>query len=187
MYLVYNSPVEIALNWTRQLEILIERPLQSFQAVVLGQFNGAGPDVRNSSYYRQMMNWSESQSDTGLQLGKVEPPDVVRVARLFHGPIVFASNYDHRKTESFQIVLQALRTIKLRTNRTNLVGIWSRKYMAALGGNECGTEIRQGVGTCRRPRVMSHRCVGPNGGHPTLIAHDIQEALYSFLAEKEVE
>jgi hypothetical protein len=185
MYLVYNSPVEIALNWTRQLEILIERPLQSFQAVVLGQFNGAGPDVRNSSYYRQMMNWSES--DTGLQFGKVEPPDIVQVADVFPGPIVFVSNYDHRKIESTQIIMQALKGINLRTNRTNLVGISSRKYMAALGGNECGTEIRQGVGTCRRPRVMSHRCVGPSGGHPTLIAHDIQEALYALLAEREVE
>jgi hypothetical protein len=28
--------------------------------------------------------------------------------------------------------------------------------------------------------------VGPNGGHPTLIAHDVQELLYSFLVGREV-
>jgi hypothetical protein len=184
IYLVYNSPVDAALDWTGRLESLVRRPLGSFQAVVLGQFNGAGPDVRNSNYYRQMMNWSES--DSGLQFGKVTPPDVVQVAGAFPGPVVFASNYDVGKSASSKLILQAIEDIKLRTNRTNLAGVLARNYLSALGGNECGTEIRNGVGDCGRFRAASHRCVGPNGGHPTLIAHDVQELLYSFLVGREV-
>jgi hypothetical protein len=180
LYLVQNSPVEMAVNWTNDLEKLVMRPLRSFQAVVLGQFNGAGSDVRNTSYYRDMKNWSE-HGDGSLRFGAVEPPTVREVAEAFPGPLVFASNYDRRKVGPAQSVLRAMDEIRRAANRTNMAGVLARRYIEMLDGNECGTDWRFKVGDCGPTRSGSHRCVGMNGGHPTLIAHDVQEALYSLL------
>jgi hypothetical protein len=180
LYLVQNSPVEMAVNWTHEIENLVMRPLHSFQAVVLGQFNGAGSDVHNTSYYRDMKNWSD-HGDGHLQFGTVEPPSIRQVADAFPGPVVFVSNYDRRKVESANAVLQTMEDMKRETNRTNLAGILARKYISMLDGNECGTDWRFKVSDCGPTRSASHRCVGIHGGHPTLIAHDVQEALYSLL------
>jgi hypothetical protein len=61
MFLVYNSPVEIALEWNKQLETIIRRPLDSFDALVLGQFNVAGSHLENTPCYRDMINFVEKR------------------------------------------------------------------------------------------------------------------------------
>jgi hypothetical protein len=192
VYLVYNSPVEIARDWQRRLESIVRRPLASFDAVVLGQFNGAGKDIRNTSYYRRMKNWTllEEGGGSGGALGPgrgqgVEPPDVIRLAAAYRGPIVFVSNYDVGKAAPAAKILQVMEEISASSRRSNLVGITSRRYISDLGGNECGTDVRvtrtSTAPDCGVRHSRSHRCVGKAGGHPSLIAHDVQEALFSVL------
>jgi hypothetical protein len=68
----------------------------------------------------------------------------------------------------------------IREGRKSTRAIISRKYIDILV-NECGTDQNQEVGVCLPRAYQSHRCVGKYGGHPDLIAFDIQEAFYSLL------
>lgn len=192
IYLVYNSPVEVARDWQRRLEWIVRRPLASFDAVVLGQFNGAGKDIHNTTYYRRMKNWTRMEGDAPGRGGDrglvVDPPDVIRLAHAYRGPIVFVSNYDVGKVSPAAKILQVMDEISESSRRSNLVGIMSRRYINELGGNECGTDVRltnrTTVPDCGTRRSRSHRCVGKAGGHPSLIAHDVQEALFSLLGRR---
>jgi hypothetical protein len=189
VYLVYNSPVEVARSWQRRLEAIVHRPLASFDAVVLGQFNGAGKDIHNTTYYEQMRNWTRMEGAApGLGGGVVGPPDVIRLAHAYRGPIVFVSNYDVGKVSPARKIFQVMEEISESGRRNNLVGIMSRRYISELGGNECGTDVRltmnlSAVPDCGPRHARSHRCVGKAGGYPSLVAHDVQEALFSLLGE----
>lgn len=189
IYLVYNSQVEIALDWVDMLKQVIKQPLNSFDAVVLGQFNGAERVLteaqKNTFYYQQMMEWAAAdRKHLKLDNFTATSPNLFRLSQQFSGPIVFLSSYEFGFSEHAHKILEFLENLKHETNRTNLYGILSRKYIdTALGGNECGClhENRKRGGACERECRDCHRCVGLNGGHPTLIAHDVQEALYSML------
>jgi hypothetical protein len=66
-----------------------------------------------------------------------------------------------------------------------------RAHIEALG-TECGTDGSNIVSECwnagdttpfgRKPQDM-HRCTGPGGGHPDLLAWDVVEALHELLAD----
>jgi hypothetical protein len=178
MYLLYNTAVEISLNWVERLEELVQRKLDSWDSIVLGQFNGAGRELENTTYYRDMVNMSLHDKD--LQFGKVTPPDVHKVAAAYSGPILFVSSYDFGKVNS---ATQAKETIDglNRDGRKNARAILSRKYIDVLG-HECATQVKKGrkKGVCAQKR-SAHRCMGNSGGHPDLIAFDVQEALYSLM------
>jgi hypothetical protein len=176
VYIVYNSPVEISLNWVKRLEEIVQRKLDSWDSFVLGQFNGAGRDLENTTYYRNMVNMSLHDKD--LQFGKVTPPDIYKVAAAYSGPILFVSNYDRGKVAPATQIKEAIDGLN-RDGRKNARAILSRKYIDVLG-HECGTEVVGGMGVCAQKR-QAHRCMGKYGAHPDLIAFDVQEALYSLM------
>jgi hypothetical protein len=114
------------------------------------------------------------------------------------GPIVFLSSYDIGKEKpEFQIkeAIDRLNTANRNRNREdgdgddddgrkhNYGAILSRNYIDALGGDECGTDDKNGVDVCAFWKKASHRCMGNQGAHPDLIAFDVQEALYSLLED----
>jgi hypothetical protein len=139
--------------------------------------------LENTTYYRDMMNLSKNDNTTSLgQFGKVKPPTILQVASQYKGPIVFVSNYDRGKEEPAKEIIRAMDDLIHTRTRTNIRGILSRKYIPFLKNNECGTDDKKGVAQCGIRRAASHRCVGKHGGHPDLIAFDIQDELYSLLA-----
>lgn len=97
IYLVYNSGVEHSFEWVKRLKNITQRSLDSFGAVVLGQFNGRSPNIAYTTYYQQMMNMS--RTDTDVQFGKIQPPDVMHLAQIYDGPIVFVSNYGTKRRQ----------------------------------------------------------------------------------------
>ena len=181
MVLLYNSPVEISVKWEQRLESIVHRKIQSFDAVVLGQFNGASKDITNTTYYKEMMHLSKAGGDPDLQFGKVEPPGILQISQVYQGPIVFVSGYGFGKSKgrpALQIV-KVIEEIKEQKHRNNLRSILSRKYIPELNGLECATDKHYN-GTCAQ-QPGSHRCVGTWGGHPTLVAFDLQEALFELM------
>lgn len=182
IYLVYNSGVEHSLEWVKRLQNITQRSLGSFDAVVLGQFNGRSPDIAHTTYYQQMMNMS--RTDTDVQFGKIQPPDVLRLAQVYDGPIVFVSNYGTGKETEAKEVVKAVEQLGRSANRTNVRSILARKYIPLLKGNECGTQAKNSVGICGADQSTSHRCTGTGGGHPDLIAFDVQEELFSLFGGK---
>jgi hypothetical protein len=176
IWLVFNSRAEASSNWTQSIETYMGRPLASFDAFVLGQFNKANKEIENTTFYKEMMNWSLHDPD--MDFGKIDPPDIIQVAAVFSKPIVFASNFDIGREKMAKSILRAIDDIKKQSGRTNIEGILSRKYIPLLNNTECGTN--DSVGRCQQ-RLTAHRCSAPKGGHPSLIAWDIQEALFEML------
>ncbi len=177
-YLVFNSPAEASNNWTLRLEMLVQRPLHSFDAFILGQFNKATKEIEKTSFYKEMMN--QSLYDPDMAFGKVEPPDIIGVANVFPKPIVFVSNFDIGREKMAKSIIRTIDVIQNQSGRSNIQGIESRKYVPYLNDQECGTNDHFTVGKCEQ-RKTAHRCSSPKGGHPSLIAWDIQEALFQML------
>jgi hypothetical protein len=183
--LVYNSPVDIAIDWVSELERLTKRSLSSsFSAIVLGQFNVMNENTINTSYYKQMLAWAATNKN--LQAGR-DPPDVVQVAQKFAGPIVFLSSFSGGLNATAPKAFHDIQQIQRATNRTNMEAIYARKYIDLIDpGNECISLSRMGTSECMRATNLgAHRCVGLEGGYPTLTAHDVQEALYKLLSKTE--
>jgi hypothetical protein len=176
--IVWNSSVEISLDWIARLDRLVRRKLDSWDSIVLGQFNGAGHDLVNTTFYREMMNMSLHDKD--LQFGKVTPPDIYKVAAVYSGPILFVSNYNQGKLKSATRVKEAIDGLS-RDGRKNAQAILSRKYIGVLG-HECASDKKVEVGPCAQKKE-AHRCMGKYGAHPDLIAFDVQETLYSLLED----
>lgn len=85
IHAVINSPVEVSKNWTQRLETsFAHRPLSGFDGFLLVQFNsnlGDLPDIVNTTFYKNMMNWS--QTDPDLNFENVSPPNLLDVASVF--------------------------------------------------------------------------------------------------------
>ena len=176
--LLYNSPAEHAKNWVEKLESLTHQPLHEVDAMVLGYFNGFGRDIMNTSYYREMMN--ASLHDKDLDFGRVASPDIISVAKAYKGPIVLASNYDRKqRTEGYK---NAIADFADR-GRTNIRFVDSRKYIPLLNNLECTNDDSSTSNTHDCKQRGGHRCVGPRGGHPTLVSYDIQEGLWDVLSQ----
>ena len=182
LLLLYNHPVEAAINFTESFQEATGRHIESFDAFVIGTFNQAIKKIENTNFYKEMMNWTKADP-TKLAFGKVEPPNAISASRFYSGPIVQTSSYDINRDSDFQALVEAMDEVILQDNQRrsseNFRAISSRRHIPALDGHECGTEGN--TRKCVRQWAASHRCVGAEGGHPTLIAHDIQEALFSMV------
>jgi hypothetical protein len=189
LYLLANSPVEIALKWQDRLEMITQRRLESFQAVVVGQYNFDGKLPSDSpwrwtSHYAQLNRWAAS--DPGLRVvgDEFRPPDAVAVSERFAGPVLFVSSYMKPQYADAQKVMDSINEVRQLTGRTNLAGILSRKYVEMFRGHECAADQMFPYASdrmCSSSGSDGHRCVGPRGGYPTLIAHDVQESLFTLM------
>ena len=54
----------------------------------------------------------------------------------------------------------------------------SRRHIDAMG-KECSSNNHYGVQDCGKNR-NGHRCNGPHGGHPDIVAWDVIEAIYNL-------
>jgi hypothetical protein len=175
LYLITNSPVVYSKKWLQFVEHSIQMPLDSLDAIVLGQFN---KHVDGQSKFFQEMQ-AASKNNTDIKFGAVDPPDLALVAKVYQGPIIFLGSfyqYERRMQEKKQ-ALQVLSDLALE-GRHNLTFVDSRKYVQMLENNECSSDQKHSIGTCKQG-PNSHRCTGKLGGHCDLVAFDLEEALYS--------
>ena len=181
---VTNHPFCYSKKWAEILEALVSKNLQTFDAVVLGKFNGY-KESANTTFVTTMEKMTASM-DSSVDFQKVPPPEIKQVAEAYSGPIVLVSMFAKYASGHFQREVKNLK--KLRNDgRSNLGQVNARRYVPILG--ECGSDNRTGIGECndlgdivpgRSPKDM-HRCTGLNGGHPDLIAWDIVEELDKFV------
>lgn len=187
MYLVENSPLVYSTSWPTLLEenVFRHHSFSSIDAIVLGSFNNYNPSVKNS-FQSNMLELSETRSD--IDFKHVRAPEVSEVMRRYDGPILALSMFAEYSFSSFKDTFDASVNLQKANNRTNVVFLSGRKHIDKLG--ECGSDGKTEVGVClmandtskygRAPPDM-HRCTGPHGGHPDLIAWDVIGVLYRFL------
>lgn len=186
---VTNSPVVYSRMWPSLLETALGRTFQSLDAIVLGKFNDFEDSV-NTKFMETMMNLSSGVE--GADFKNIAPPTLEDLAKVYSGPIVCVGMFAtfpsaKRALEEFYMTKTKLET---SGDRTNVRIIDGRKYIPILG--ECGNDIRGDVpgevGTCNEGEVpgmrhatLMHRCVGPCGGHPSLMAWDVIEVLRQLI------
>jgi hypothetical protein len=176
LYVVTNSPVVHSHNWPDLLEGVVGRPLQSFDAVVLGKFNRW---AECSAKFKQVMARDGKVIDKSIDIEHIMPPNISAVAEFYSGPIVALSMYDKKVVKESNKTRATVEKM-IGDGRENLVYIDARKYVGELG--ECGSDDKSGKSARCDEKSPGHRCTGPKGGHPDLIAWDVIESLHKVLA-----
>lgn len=176
LHVVANSPVVHSHKWLDLLAGVVGRPLQSFDAIVLGKFNRW---VECSKKFQDVMTQDGRELDKSIDIKRITPPNMSTVAQVYSGPIVAVSMYA-KSAEQQSNKTRAMVAELIREGRKNIVYIDGRKYIGELG--ECGSDLKTGdPGHCNEGSP-GHRCTGPKGGHPDLIAWDVIESLYTLFS-----
>jgi hypothetical protein len=208
VYTVINCPFVYSHQWGTILEdYILQRPLHSFDAIVLGRFNGPS-ESSQTSFYDTMMNYQHhppQQPQEGhphtIDFESIPGPTVKDVAAVYPGPIVWVGMFSKSGVQYHTQALQEIEQVMQNhtSNSVRLHAIDARYYIEKLkhtnstqlislhkAVDECASDNRQKVGTCQtnpsHPRYdAGHRCIGARGGHPDLIAWDLVEVLHQEL------
>ena len=184
--IVSNTPyVYHKTQWANSLKSLLGRPLSSFDAIVMGRFNG----IENTSNFgRGLMNFSLAHPE--YFDSRFTTPPIERLADVYSGPIIALPMFAVYGQDVKSNAQRARDKWERSANRTNIFIVETRKHIQAIG-NECGSDSLYEIGTClhsvadnnggRDPKDM-HRCTGKEGGHPDLVVWDMIEQLREVLA-----
>ena len=178
LHVLINSPLVYSRKWEKFMEQVIGQSLQSLDAFVLGVFNSCEINTtKPTNFHKAMLEANRRNKD--IEYCTIKPPSASKVAKVFQGPVVFVSAFSSKKVRWTR---EVERFIKRTASRDNLYCINSRKYIDALG-MECSSKEKSFPalpGRCGN-HTEQHRCNGPLGGHPDLVAFDLAEALRSSL------
>ena len=178
IYTVTNSPIVHAVTWVDMLEEMMGRPLSSIDAVILGQFNSCRLD-KGTNYEKEM------QAQSGISCDDHEGPMIREMAAVYDGPIAYAGMYHMARQEVDAQQAKMIQDLRKSEGRRNINYIHARKYIELLG-IECGSHGQDATdcyGNAEKERVRYHRCVGPEGGHPDLIAWDAMEFIRKHVGD----
>jgi len=177
---LYHSTNQFYHHLPNQWDIYLQqhtlggRPLQSLDAVVLGDFN-VPQRTRSSNFYRTV---TQRAMEEGVAIDEAFTPTIDVVARRYtNGPIVYVS--DVRSTTVPHPTAQRLQSLLQREQpqRTNVVAMAGGRYVSQIG--PCLARDNQNVGPAYNSG-HGHRCTG-RGGHADLLAWDVAELLHELL------
>ena len=211
LFVITNHPFVYSKRWALSLSLdILGFSLQSLDAIVLGSFNRLAESVQ-SNFMKLTLEYQKQRPRHKVEFQFQPPPLLDDVAATFAGPIVWMSMFSLYNAEYHLQALTMMEDLRNRppasstTNntttkqpttalathhhyqRTNLRAVYGRHYIhPELDGAECSSDQYSTVATCLPPHdsrySQGHRCVGPIGGFPDLIAWDLIEALWGVLS-----
>lgn len=199
LLVVANSYAPYTDDWLSTLEQQLQMPSLStaVDAVVLGMFNKC-TTTGNSNFAAHMLalmgnrtdlqacvakNDDNDDDDASATKGNKAGPNITDIAQVFaHQPILYIPMFSlSRRGQICQTLVQI---DKLKDKRhDNVTSLPVRRYIDLMQ-NECGSNSRLEVTKCRnnaKAKENMHRCMGPWGGHPDLIAWDAAEFMFAHL------
>ena len=167
-----NSLFVYSPNWLEHLESVTKRKLSSFDAIVLGKFNGY-KESRGTIFAAAIQNISAGYSDVNFQI--TPAPKLHNLAAVYRGPLIYVGMFAKYGQQQKDESIITMKEERRKNNRANIYVIDARKNIKALG--ECGSDDKYTMGRCHesgdvnanRESENMHRCVGELGGHPDLI------------------
>ena len=172
---MFNHPCIYSARWNQNIELIVQHPLDDFDAIVLGIFNPYSPSFDNTKQWTNVVNYTTTYPDQ--QINAKQPLLNIRaVAQAYTGPIVFVSPFSALHQPDFRTTVQWIRS----QARTNLRAVNARRYITSIGGGECSSNAYK-VAAPNPVISGSHRCMGNHGGLPDFVAWDVTEALYDVL------
>lgn len=184
---VSNTPLIYHKDkWVKTLEEMLDQPLSSFDAIVMGRINGF---ETRSNFGKQLLNYSLQNPEFFDPNFSV--PTIEGLARVYNGTIIAVPMFAAYGQDVKEHAERAANLWRKQTNRSNIHIVNARAHIEAIG-HECGSDTTSEVGKClhsiednnggRNPRDM-HRCTGSKGGHSDLVAWDVIEKLHEVLPE----
>jgi hypothetical protein len=184
VYLIINSDLVHSTHWVTLLQTQMNiSTLHELDAIVVGVFNDCHVDV-NTTFAQEMKD--AINTTQGIDCTQHNGPTVQDVAAVYAGPILYVSMFATYRSKHYQMELASIPQIQQHYSgtppRTNIHGMEARQYIKDYQLPECGSAQRETISDCfpdeETLRRYHHRCVGPYGGHPDLIAWDVLEFLY---------
>jgi hypothetical protein len=172
VHLLTNVVVVYSYDWQNLLEVVVGKKLIDFDVLVLGVFNLYAGQV-TTNFDLGMI--ADSKDWPNVDYINIAPPTPWTILQRYPGRAVLLSMFSDWPTKWTELQEVA------QYHAPRVKAIDARKYVPLLG--ECGAVV--GNDTCfndaaevpagwQWPMAM-HRCVGANGGHPTLAAWDVIE------------
>lgn len=177
--LVINSYVPYSPRWKDLLELKLNRTLESFHAIVMGRFNIVkNPSVLKHVFYQTILEVQRKlPRDYLVDYSTRKTPSVVDVSKHVKNiPLVATSTFSNEYKNQFEKDCKRMKAMK--ENRPFLCLDLS-KYVRHIGHGS--SENRYNISDASRASPRAHRCVGPRGGHPDLVAWDLAEFLYEHV------
>jgi hypothetical protein len=190
LWIVANSYVAYSKDhWKTLVETQVGQPLDAFDSIIMGPFNGGGGRVSAFSINMEIMT-DELPDEYGIDIAKFGGPNLEDLAAVYDKPIIFHSMLSFgRKAGKHQDMLRAANV--LASGRQNVRNFGSRKQMRemeAFAGKDVAWNIELEAGATSKLQVSKavnrrefgkslHRCTGKNGGHPDLVAWEVTEWL----------
>jgi hypothetical protein len=147
----------------------------------MGKFNAYNRHQNNTQFQAQMLHYS--QTFPGVDFANIPPPSIETLTIVYDGPVVAVSMFALAGQRHVITSTKRAQQNKMSWNRTNhnILFLSGRKHIQAIG-LECGSKLKKGMGHCGNRDPNDHRCVGPRGGHPDLLAWDIIEAIHTLVS-----
>jgi hypothetical protein len=186
LWIVANSYAAYSKDhWKTLVETQVGQPLDAFDSIIMGPFNGGGGRVSAFSINMDIMT-DELPDEYGIDIAKFGGPHLEDLAAVYDKPILFHGMLSFaRKAGKHEEMLQAANVVA--SGRQNVRYFGSRKQMREMeafagkgveleGGATSKLEVSKAVNKREFGKSL-HRCTGKNGGHPDLVAWEVTEWL----------
>ena len=190
--IVFNSPILYTQAWPRLLQVALQRPIDSYHAIVVGEFNSIAKP-QNTNFYRRTMaffNDSNNTDEHAIQPDNPHGPMVAQVAAqtlssTLSIPLLALTSFDAKRQVRLQKSAQRLQQQSHNNNTTRIVDLYNGRYHVENLQHECGSDFQTAIpqSACfnQKNAKSMHRCTGPLGGHADLVAWDVMEWVYRRL------
>ena len=181
LWVVANSYVPYTDDWALQLALQLnftdtQHLVSSIDGIILGMFNKCFIPSSTASFVAHMTSVAANRTDMSCTR-KDYGPRMTSVAKVFaNQPILYIPMFSVSRSTRMERVHKDIAAL----NENRVAAMDPRRYIDLMH-NECGSNSRLDLSKCinnERAHTNMHRCMGPLGGHPDLIAWDALEWLH---------
>lgn len=179
VWIVANS---YAIN-TPIWQMLLERQMQNItlnamDAVVMGHHNDC--EGLTKQYYQGATAIRTNATLSQMDCTRYVNPNVQQLLRVYNGTLLYVSPfYAGIKVQETQLAHTQIQEA-WSAGKHNVGFINGRRHVNAMH-HEGAAAVRLQVNSCQRANAQNHRCMGAFGGHPDLMAWDVQAWLFDHL------
>ena len=155
IYTAFNTPYVYTRNWKDFFEeTLLNRPLSSLDAIVLGPMHNYR-GTQGTSFRKVTLAYQEEHPELKIDFMNQQAPGLLEFSNNFRGPIIWLGMFAKKRSQQqLNEVLEVMQQLKQERGRKNILAVSPRKYVADLGNEECVNDSGQ-VGTC----LMDRSCL----------------------------
>ena len=212
LFVVANSYVAFSKDWKKLLERQIQFKMEDLDAVFVSVWNSCTSYVQ-TTFAKEMLEWQENLEDVdcahipgptvsdiaevydGKFWPRIIPCTSFELFAFTHtstfdnlaGPITFISMFARYRDDDIAVAKAEVEELQKRRDKVHYID--ARQYINEMQ-MECGAEKQTSGGEnpdCDHSKTAGdkyHRCIGELGGHPDMIAWDVNELVWKYMENR---